>query len=351
MNSLRSFIIEDNLLLYTLAFVLSTFLSIVLSPFFRYIAVRFDILDKPSSQVKTHTQATPYLGGCAIALAFVIALFILRNFSSYPSGTLRPIQGIFYGGFLVFLLGLIDDIIAGGLSYKEKFVVQFIAAAILPFFGIQIHFIQPNWLAWIFTMFWTVAVMNAFNIIDIMDGLAGTTALIAACAFGFIALPTEHIYVNFVATVLAGAVLGFLPHNFSRKHKMFMGDTGSLFIGYVLAALSMGTPYSTLHNAGVLAPILILGVPLYDTIFVMILRTQKGISPFLGSKDHFALRLEKLGFSRRQVVAISAFSAVALSICAWLTTQIWFWYAAGVYVVIFIFYILIGMGLSKIKID
>src|SRR5581483_9231856 len=99
---------------------------------------------------------------------------------------------------------------------------------------------------------------------------------------------------------------------------------GSLFIGYVLAALSMGTSYTTFHNAGVLAPILILGVPLYDTFFVMLIRYRKGLSPFLGSRDHFALRLEKMGFSRPQIVVIAVVASIILSTFAWLTTRIWF---------------------------
>ena len=95
------------------------------------------------------------------------------------------------------------------------------------------------------------------NIIDIMDGLSGGIGLVAALAFLFISLPTEHIYVNMTAVVLAGSILGFLPYNLSRKRKLFMGDTGSLFIGYVLGALSLGTEYSTEHNAAILAPIVI----------------------------------------------------------------------------------------------
>jgi UDP-GlcNAc:undecaprenyl-phosphate GlcNAc-1-phosphate transferase len=271
--------------------------------------------------------------------------------SNYPFGTLRPIQGIFFGGSLILLLGLVDDIVSGGLSFKEKFAIQFIASAILLFYDIQLHFIHPRWLAFALTVTWVTGVMNAMNIIDIMDGLAGGIAFIAALAFLFISLPTEQIYVNMTAAVLAGACLGFLPYNFSKKRKMFMGDTGSLFIGYVLAALSLGTEYSLEHNAGVIAPILILGVPLYDTFFVMLIRYRKGLSPFLGSRDHFALRLEKMGFTRVQIVWIAIVTSVVLSFSAWLTTRIWFWYAVALYTLIFGISWFLGLWLAKVQID
>jgi UDP-GlcNAc:undecaprenyl-phosphate GlcNAc-1-phosphate transferase len=348
---LKQCVLHDGFLLYTLAFFMAVVLSFLLCPVFRWLAIRYNVLDRPSSPIKTHINATPYLGGCAIVISFVMSLTIMRLLSDYPTGTLRPIKGIFYGGFLIFLLGLVDDVIAGGLSFKEKFVVQFAASAVLIFFGIQINFIHPNWLAWVTTLIWVTGIANAFNIIDIMDGLSASTALVAALAFLFISLPTEQIYVNFTSVVLAGSILGFLPYNFSKKKKMFMGDTGSLFIGYVLAAVSLGTSYTTLHNAGVVAPLLILGVPIYDTIFVMLLRLRKGMSPFLGSKDHFALRLEKLGFSRIQIVGISIAAATVLSLCAWLTTRIWFWAAVGLYAVVFIIYYFIGAWLAKVSID
>lgn len=337
--------------LYFFTFLAGVILSFVFSPIFRLIAIKYDIIDHPNSPVKTHTQSTPYLGGCSIALAFIVSLTFMRLISYYPTGTLKPIQGIFFGGFLILLLGLVDDIVSGGLSFKEKFLIQFLASGVLLFFDIQIHFIHPQWLAWIVTIIWVTGVMNAFNIIDIMDGLSAGTALTASLAFLFISLPTEQIYVNFTAVALAGSILGFIPYNFSKKRKMFMGDTGSLFIGYVLAALSLGTSYTTLHNAGVLAPILILGVPLYDTFFVMLIRYKKGLSPFLGSKDHFALRLEKMGFTRGEIVIISILSAIILSFCAWITTRIWFWWAVLLYAIIFCLYYFIGVWLAKVKVE
>lgn len=347
---MKSFFSQNQPLLYLAGFMTAFAGSFALSPVFRWTALRFGIIDHPGTAVKTHREPTPYLGGAAIAVSFILTLVLVRTFSTYPSGTLRSLWGIFYGGALILLLGLVDDTVSGGLSFKEKFAVQFAAASILLFFDIQLNFVHPRWLAFLLTVVWVTGVMNAINIIDIMDGLAGGIAVVAALAFLFISLPTEQIYVNMTAVVLAGAVLGFLPFNLSKKRKMFMGDTGSLFIGYVLATLSLGTEYSTLHNAGVLAPILILGVPIYDTFFVALLRYRKGMSPFLGSKDHFALRLEKMGFTRPQIVSIAVAVTVVLSFAAWLTTRIWFWYAVPVYILVFIISYFVGVWLAKVDI-
>ena len=345
------FVIQNIQLLYFLGFALSLVFCYALCPLFRIIAIRTNVIDHPSSAVKTHREPTPYLGGAAIALSFILTLTLIRLLSTYPRGTLRPIQGIFYGGALVLILGLIDDIVSGGLTFKEKFAIQFIASSIFLFYDIQIHFVNPRWLASLLTVIWVTGVMNAMNIIDIMDGLSGGIAVVACLAFLFISLPTEQFYVNMTAVVMAGAVLGFLPYNFSKKNKMFMGDTGSLFIGYVLAALSLGTEYSTEHHAGVIAPLLILGVPIYDTFFVSLLRFRRGMSPFLGSKDHFALRLEKMGFTRPQIVSIAIGMSMILSFAAWLTTRIWFWYAVALYVLVFVVCWFVGVWLARVDIE
>lgn len=343
--------IANTNLIYFLAFGMGGLISFLSCPLFRKIALRYNVIDLPNTAVKTHKAATPYLGGAAIALGFYLSLAIARHLSNYPTGTLRPIWGVFLGGFFVLLLGLVDDVVRGGLSWKTKFFGQFCAALIILFFGIHLYFIQPRWLAFLITTIWVTGVMNAINIIDIMDGLSSGTVFIALLAFLFISLPTEHIYVNITAAALAGSVLGFIPFNLSKERKMFMGDTGSLFIGFVLAALSLGTSYTTFHNASVLAPILILGVPLYDTFFVMLIRYRKGLSPFMGSKDHFALRLEKLGFSRRSILYIAISISVTLAFCAWLTTWIWFWWAVGLYALVFLVALLLGVWLAKVQVD
>ena len=183
-----------------------------------------------------------------------------------------------------------------------------------------------------------------------MDGLSSGIAIIASLAFLFIALPTEQIYVNFCAAALAGGCLGFLPYNLSSSKKIFMGDTGSLMIGFILAAVSMGTSYTKANDVGLMAPLLILAIPIYDTILVMYLRWRKGISPFLGSKDHFALRLELLGFNRRQILVIVYSACLLLSLVAFLVTRLSLNWAILLFLFVFFVALLISYRLSKVRV-
>jgi UDP-GlcNAc:undecaprenyl-phosphate GlcNAc-1-phosphate transferase len=309
--------------LYLAAVGTSFALSWVLTPAVRALAVRMNWLDKPSTGIKTHTQPTPVLGGVAIWCAFAAALVSLRFLTNFPTGTLFRLRAVLAGGGVAFLLGVIDDFYKPhGLDYRVKFAVQFLAAAMLVVFGIRLRFITPDYLAVLLTLVWVVGITNAFNIIDIMDGLAASQAAVAALAFLLIALPSEEVYVNFTAAVLLGSVLGFLPWNFSRSRKIFMGDGGSLFIGFILAAMSLGTNYSRKSPFAVYAPLFILMVPIFDVAYVMAMRMMKGQSPFLGSKDHFALRLEALGHTRPGIVALSAAVSGLLSLLAFVSTSV-----------------------------
>jgi UDP-GlcNAc:undecaprenyl-phosphate GlcNAc-1-phosphate transferase len=188
------------------------------------------------------------------------------------------------------------------------------------------------------------------NIIDIMDGLSSGVAVIAALAFLFINPLTEQAYVNYAAAAIAGAALGFLRYNFPPA-KIFMGDTGSLVLGFVLAVLSIGTSYSQVNNIALYAPILILGIPIYDTFLVMILRFKQGKNIFHGSLDHFALRLERLGFPRRKVVLIAYLVSVCLSTAALMIVKVHFRWAVAIYIIVAAFSISISYNLSKVDME
>jgi UDP-GlcNAc:undecaprenyl-phosphate/decaprenyl-phosphate GlcNAc-1-phosphate transferase len=303
-------------------FLLALGISFLLTPIVRLLALRLGAIDAPTSAVKTHKEPTPVFGGVAIFAGYTVTLLLLRFLTSYPSGTLYNLRALLIGGTLVFLLGLVDDLLRPqGVDYKPKFAVQLMAAALLVLFGLRIRFVEPSWVAAAITMVWAVGVTNAFNIIDIMDGLSASQAAAAALGFLLISLPSEELYVNVASAALAGATVGFLPWNFSKSRKVFMGDSGSLTIGFALAGISLGTRYSDMNDAGVFAPILILFVPVFDTFFVSILRLNQGKSPFLGSKDHYALRLEKAGLTRPQVVLVSAAASAFFGFCAFLATQ------------------------------
>ena len=339
-----------NTQLYLCAILLSCGISFFMTHWVRLLALEHGWVDAPSSKIKTHKIPTPCLGGVAMWFSFTATLVLLRLFTQFPTGTLHSLRAIVAGGCVVFLLGFIDDVSKPqGVHFKLKFAVQIAAALVLILFGIRMRFIQPDYLAMGLTILWVVGVTNAFNIIDIMDGLSVSQAAIAALAFLCISLPSEQIYVNFAAAALAGSALGFLPWNLSVSRKIFMGDSGSLFLGFVLAALSLGIDYSQKNPLGVYAPLLILLIPVYDTGFVMAARLIKGQSPFLGSKDHFALRLEAMGFSRGKVVLMAALAGLLASFGAFLVTLLSLFGAVSVYLVLAALIGLLSWRLYKIE--
>jgi UDP-GlcNAc:undecaprenyl-phosphate GlcNAc-1-phosphate transferase len=333
---------------YGLTFLFALVLAYVLTPMFRKIALKFGILDHPVPKIKIHPKPVPCLGGLAIWLAFIVTLLGVRLFTHFSTGTLRNLRGIFYGGTLIMVLGLIDDI--WKLDYRVKFFGQFIGSLILIVYNIRIEFVSSLSLSIFLTIFWVVGITNAINIIDIMDGLAAGVAVIAGLAFSFIALPTEKIYVNFAALALAGSCLGFLRYNW-RPARIFMGDSGSLFIGFILAAISLGESYTTINNIGLFAPLLVLGIPIYDTLLVIFFRTLKGKSIFAGSLDHFAFRLEAMGYSRKKVVLINYYLSVILGFTAFLITIVKFELAVIIYAAIIAFAILLATRLTDVKVE
>jgi UDP-GlcNAc:undecaprenyl-phosphate GlcNAc-1-phosphate transferase len=333
-----------------MSFICAAGVSCFATPLVRLLAVRFGLFDSPSSAVKTHKEPTPVFGGVAIYGGFMATMLLLRMTTSFPTGTLYNLRALVLGGSLIFALGLIDDLKRPeGVDYKPKLVVQFLAATLLILFGLRMRFIQPAYVAALVTMVWVVGVTNSFNIVDIMDGLSASQAAVAALAFLMISLPSEELYVNFASAALAGATLGFLPWNLSKKRKIFMGDSGSLLIGFLLAGISLGTRYSDVNDAGVFAPLLILFVPAFDTFFVSLLRLNQGKSPFLGSRDHFALRLEKMGFTRGRVVLMAAVAAGFMSFCAFLVTQLALGGAVSVYVLVALLVGWIGRRMARVE--
>ena len=334
-------------MIYLIAFACSLIVSFALTPLMRKLALRYGIIDRPISAVKTHKTPVPYLGGVAIWASFVLILFIVRFYTHFPTGTLRNLRGIFIGGTIIMFLGLVDDI--KGLDFKIKFLAQVVGAIILMLFDIRIKFISHPLLSSVLTIIWVVGITNALNIIDIMDGLSSGISVIACLAFFFVALPTEQIYVNFASCVLAGSCLGFLRYNF-KPARIFMGDAGSLFCGFILAAISLGESYTTINNIALLAPVFILGIPIYDTALVSLFRFRKGKSIFLGSKDHFALRLEAMGHPRGRVVFIAYLISAMLGVTAFLITVVKFEIAVLIYALIVGLAILFGAILGGVEV-
>ncbi len=291
--------------IYTLAFILALALSIYGTPIARQAALRFQIVDRPDGRLKHQAEPVPYLGGLAISLSFLITLAMTFEFS-------REVLGLLLAGTIVVMLGLIDDF--GVLTPRAKLAGQLIAVFVLIKSGVRIELtFLPNWVQIGLTVIWMVGMINAFNIIDVMDGLAGSVAFVATLILFAVALLTHDTDAPVQMAALAGSLLGFLYYNWPPA-KIYMGDAGSMFIGFLLGAVAMTLQYTHESVLGLFAPVLILGVPIFDTLFVMAIRYLRGIPVFLGSPDHFALRLRQWRLSAPRIVALSSGATLLLGL-------------------------------------
>jgi UDP-GlcNAc:undecaprenyl-phosphate GlcNAc-1-phosphate transferase len=301
-------------------------LALLITPLAGKLAFKLGILDRPDDKLKTHARPIPYLGGLAVYLSFVIALVIVKF---WQHGTVVGVVGILTGATVITVLGLIDD--KHALSPGVKFAGQTVAALILIYCNMRLQFVQQPVLSTILSISWVVGITNAMNLIDIMDGLSSGVGFIASVGFFFIAAASGRFNNMFILAALGGALLGFLPYNFP-KAKIYQGDTGALLMGFILSSVAMGSGYSRINSMAVLAPIMILAVPIFDTLFIMFLRHRRGVSMFRGSPDHLALRMVKLGLTRTQTVLLLWGAAALLSAVAYASTRMPFQWALLTYV-------------------
>jgi UDP-GlcNAc:undecaprenyl-phosphate GlcNAc-1-phosphate transferase len=256
----------------------------------------------------------PLLGGAAIYLAFVVVLLLYGD-RSY----VNQVVGIFVGATLVSLMGIVDD--RWGLGSYVKLGGQLLAAGILIYTGVQVRVFQ-SWLDIVITVVWVIGITNALNLLDNMDGLAGGIAMIAAIYFTLLAAMSGQYLVGALAAALAGACAGFLVYNWNPAH-IFMGDTGSLFLGFLLAAVGIKLRFPS--NSVMITwmiPILVLGVPVFDTTLVFISRLRRGTNPLTTpGKDHLSHRLALLTGSRREAVLLCYLLACATGLAAVFLTQ------------------------------
>jgi UDP-GlcNAc:undecaprenyl-phosphate GlcNAc-1-phosphate transferase len=297
---------------YSAAFLLSFIFALYWTPLMRRAALQLGIVDRPDGRLKTHPDAVPYLGGIAVFMAFLLTVGAFTDFG-------QETLGLLLSGSIALMVGLIDDF--GALSPLQKLLGQALAATVLIRSGVYIKLeFLPVWIAIPLTVLWILAVTNALNVIDILDGLAAGVAAIAALSIAIANFMAGRHAVALLSVVLAGAVLGFLRHNF-HPAKIYLGDSGSLFIGFMLAALSMNAGYTRANLLAVVSPVLILGIPLFDLMLVIWIRWRNGIPVMKGSPDHFALRLRRLLSVRETAVATYIIGAL-LSGLALLVSQI-----------------------------
>ena len=299
-------------LAYAVTFLLAAGLAAWLTPRMREAALRFGIVDQPDGKLKKHRDPVPYLGGLAIYLAFLLALVTL------PFD--QEVLAMLLAGSIVVLLGLLDDL--GQLGPWTKLFGQLVAVLVLVKSGlyIQLTFL-PAWMAIPVSVLWLLASCNAFNLIDIMDGLSAGTAAVAALALMAVADANGNVASATLVASLAGACLGFLPYNFEPA-RIYMGDAGALFLGLTLGAVAMDNAYTRQNLLAAVAPALILGVPLFDMLFVMYVRYRRGMPVMLGSPDHVALRLRKWRLTTRQTVLASYGATAVLGSAAFAMTAV-----------------------------
>ncbi|MCJ7663483.1 MAG: undecaprenyl/decaprenyl-phosphate alpha-N-acetylglucosaminyl 1-phosphate transferase [Desulfobacterales bacterium] len=296
-------VLAQNMLLCLFTFVFALILSLYLTPVMRRAALRFGIVDRPDGRLKKHKRPMPYLGGVAIYLSFLLALAFTFKFD-------QEVLGLLLAGTIVLLLGLIDDL--GFLKTWVKFAGQLIAVLVLVKSGIFIKLVfLPAYVNIPLTFLWLVGMINAFNIIDVMDGLSAGVAFFAAIAFFVVALLNGRMMIAIVAITLAGSLLGFLRYNFTPA-RIYMGDTGSMFLGLMLGAMATIGSYTEKDVLGFLAPVIILGIPIFDTCQVIVARCRKGVPFYQGSPDHYALLLRSTGLSVKGVNWLSYSAAIIL---------------------------------------
>ena len=290
-----------------LALLTALVVSFLMTPVVKSFAYKVGAIDVPKDERRMHHKPIPRLGGLAIFAGFMASILLFVDIRLNPQ-----MQSILLGAVIIVVLGVVDDIMA--LPAKLKFVVQIVAALIPALNGVSIQALSNpnlfsanaywvlNWLSVPITVLWIVGITNAVNLIDGLDGLANGVSAISAATVLVIALICSEAQVAIVMAALVGACVGFLPYNLNPA-KMFMGDTGATFLGFVLATMSIQGLFKFYAVISFAVPFLILGLPIFDTAFAMIRRMAHGQSPMQADRGHIHHRLIDMGLNQKQAVA------------------------------------------------
>lgn len=306
------------------AFVVAFIISFASTPFVKKLAFKIGAVDVPKDSRRMHKKPMALLGGLAIYWGFLVSVLCFADFL-LPSGSVNwGLIGILIGSTVIMVLGIFDDI--KPLSAKFKFLIQILAAALPVLLNVRVFAISnpfaadtlirlPDWFSITFSILWIVGITNAVNLIDGLDGLAAGVSSIAAVALLSILLLQHNITGSLIvlAAALAGGCFGFLPYNFNPA-KIFMGDTGATFLGFILACISVQGPFKTYVAFAV--PMLVLGLPIFDTLFAIIRRLLKGQSPMAPDRGHLHHKLVDKGFSQKTSVIILYGLSIMLAISA-----------------------------------
>lgn len=308
---------------YAYIFGLALIISLLATPLVSKLAFKLGAVDRPDKR-KVHSRLMPRLGGLAIYLGFTVTMLITGEIK-------QQMAGLLLGGSIIVLIGVLDDI--RDISPRMKLLGQIAAAAVAVYFGIEVTritnpfggTIELDWLNFQWglplTVLWIIGITNAINLIDGLDGLAGGLSAIAALTLAVIGWREGSPEIVMPALILAAGTIGFLRHNFYPA-KIFMGDSGSMFLGYTLACLSVIGLTKTATVVSVFIPILVLGIPIFDTLFAIIRRYINNQPIFKADKEHLHHRLLEIGLSHRQtVLAIYGVNLVLGASAVWLTSM------------------------------
>ncbi|MGC9398477.1 MAG: glycosyltransferase family 4 protein [Anaerolineae bacterium] len=300
---------------YLVVFAGVLVLAVLGTPVTRKLGLRFNAIDQPDASRKVHTIPTPRLGGLAIFLSTLIVTLLLRG--RYK---LDQLTGILVGATLVSLLGLWDD--RFGLSPWVKLLGQVVAVSLLIVTGVHITSLRNPVLNYAATLFWMVGITNALNLLDNMDGASGGIAAIAAGHFALMCSFTGQYLVGALSVAVMAACIGFLVYNWNPA-TIFMGDSGSLFLGFTLAAIGIKLRFpENVTFVTWMIPLLVLGVPIFDTTLVVISRLRRGLNPLTTpGTDHTSHRLTYAGLNRREAVLVLYIAAFILGLVALFVTE------------------------------
>lgn len=291
----------NSIVLYLIAFVLSFLVTLIATPLVKKLAFKIGATDHPDPR-KVHQVIMPRLGGLAIVCGTAAGFIFLTP-------TYVHFLSIIVGGFIIVVIGVLDDKFV--LSAKVKFLGQLAAALVPVCAGLNIDFVtlpfggelQLGIFGYVVTVLWIIGITNAINLMDGLDGLAGGVSVIGLSTILVTAVIDQQFFIITMATVLIGSTIGFLIHNF-HPAKIFMGDTGALFLGYMLSVISVLGFFKSLATFSVVVPILVLAVPIFDTLFAIIRRVIKGQKISAPDKSHLHHCLLAMGFSHRTTVLI-----------------------------------------------
>lgn len=290
---------------YLCIFGAAVLISLISTPGVIKLAFKAGAVDVPKDERRIHNKPMPRMGGIAIYISFIISSMAFLRFD-------RGMIGILAGGSIILIMGIIDDI--RPVKALPKLIIQIAAALVLIYFGVtvksvSIPFIGGDGSIYVkymgipITILWVVGITNAINLIDGLDGLACGICFISSMTLTIVSLISARYSSMYLTVILSGACLGFLPYNFNPA-RIFMGDTGSNFLGFILAAISIQGAIKSAAAVAVAVPILALGLPIYDTLFAMVRRKLNKMPIMEADKGHLHHKLLDLGFTQKQSVLI-----------------------------------------------